>query len=133
MNWFGQTLTRKFTLLLTGFLVLQALQLGVGIFGVLHVGEEGAHINEAGRQRMRTYHLLYLTHEALEFRSWPSEGRKIVDGVLADYDAESDRLDALAGKSAKYEKFREAVTIARAHWDGELKPLLLAFDPSNPQ
>src|SRR3989304_893433 len=98
MNWLSQTLTRKLTLLLAGFLALQTLQLGVGIFGVLHVGEESAAINDAGRQRMRTYHLLYLTHEALEFHSWPSEGRKIVDDVLADYDAGSDRLDALAGK-----------------------------------
>lgn len=133
MNWLGRTLTRKFTLLLAGFLALQVLQLGVGIYGVLHIGEEGAAINEAGRQRMRTYHLLYLTHEALEFHSWPSEGRKIVDSVLADYDAESDRLDVLAGRSAKYKKFREAITAVRAHWDGEVKPLLLVFDPSNPQ
>ncbi len=133
MNWLGRTLTRKFTFLLAGFLALQVLQLGIGISGVLHVGEESAVINEAGRQRMRMYHLLFLTHEALEYHSWPSEGRKVVDGVLADYDAESDRLDALAGKSAKYEKFRGAVTAVRAHWDGELKPLLLAFDPSNPQ
>ncbi|MEK7207573.1 MAG: diguanylate cyclase, partial [Pseudomonadota bacterium] len=133
MNWFSRTLTRKFTLLLAGFLALQVLQLGVGIFGVLHVGEESAAISEAGKQRMRTYQLLYLAHEAMEFRAWPSEERKIVDGVLADYDAESDLLDALAGKLAKYEKFREAVSIARHHWDRELKPLLLAFDPSNPQ
>ena len=91
------------------------LQLGIGIYGVLHIGEEGAAINEAGRQRMRTYRLLYLTHEALEFHSWPSEGRKIVDDVLANYDAESDRLDALAGKSAKYKKFRETIAaVARA-------------------
>ena len=133
MNWLGRTLTRKFALLLAGFLALQALQLGIGIFGVLHVGEESAAINEAGRQRMRMYHLLYLAHEALEYHSWPSEGRKIVDGVLADYDAESDRLDALAGRSAKYKKFRETIAAVRVHWDGEIKPLLLAFDPSNPQ
>lgn len=133
MNWLGLTLTRKFTLLLTGFLVLQVLQLGIGIFGILHVGEESAAINNAGKQRMRTYHLLYLAHEALESRSWPSEGRKFVNDVLADYDAESDRLDALAGNSSKYEKFRKAVTIARTHWDGGIKPLLLTFDPSNPQ
>lgn len=133
MNWLGKTLTRKFTLLLAGFLALQALQLGVGIYGILHIGEEGAALNEAGKQRMRTYQLLYLAHEAMEFRSWPSEGRKIVDGILADHDAESDRLDALADKSAKYKRFREAITAARAHWDGEMKPLLLTFDPSNPQ
>jgi diguanylate cyclase (GGDEF)-like protein len=132
MSWLGRTLTRKFTLLLAGFLALQALQLGVGIYGILHIGEEGTAINEAGRQRMRVYQLLTLTHEALEFHSWPSEGRKIVDGVLADYDAETGRLDALAGASAN-EKFREAVTTARVHWGGEIKPLLLAFDPSNPQ
>ncbi|HLD14642.1 MAG TPA: HAMP domain-containing protein, partial [Burkholderiales bacterium] len=133
MSWLGKTLTRKFILLLAGFLVLQALQLGIGIFGILHVGEESAAINEAGRQRMHTYHLLYLTHEALESRSWPSEGRKIVDGILADYDAESDRLEALAGKLEKYGKFREAVAVARTHWDGGMKPLLLAFDPADHQ
>ena len=133
MNWLSQTLTRKFTLLLAGFLALQLLQLGIGIFGILHVGEQSATLNDAGRQRMRTYQLLFLAHEALESHSWPSEGRKIVDGVLADYDAESDRLDALAGKSAKSKKIREAIVVARAHWGGEIKPLLLAFDPSSPQ
>ena len=133
MNWLSQTLTRKFTLLLAGFLALQLLQLGIGIFGILHVGEQSATLNDAGRQRMRTYQLLFLAHEALESHSWPSEGRKIVDGILADYDAESDRLDALAGKSAKSKKIREAIIVARAHWDGEMKPLLLAFDPSSPQ
>ncbi len=133
MNWLGLTLTRKFTLLLAGFLALQLLQLGVGIFGILHVGEKSANINEAGRQRMRTYHLLFLTHEALESRSWPSEGRKILEGVLADYDAESDRLDALASKPARSEKIREAIVVARTHWYGEMKPLLLVFDPSIPR
>ncbi|MCR4303374.1 MAG: diguanylate cyclase [Gallionella sp.] len=133
MNWLNRTLTGKFTFLLAGFLALQALQLGVGIYGILHVGEEGAAVSKAARQRMRTYQLLYLAHEALESRSWPSEGRKIMDDVLADYDTESDRLDAQAGKLAKYEKFREAVTVAHTYWDGELKPLLLAFDPSNLQ
>ncbi len=132
MNWFGQTLARKFTTLLAGFLVLQLFQLGAGIFGILHVGEESATINEAARQRMRMYQLLSLTHEALEFHSWPSEGRKIVDGVLADYDAESNRLDALVGKLVN-EKFLAAVTAERTHWNGEMKPLLLAFDPPNPQ
>ncbi len=131
-RWFGRSLIRKFALLFAGFLLLQALQLGVGIFSILHVGEESAADGEAGKQRMRTYQLLYLAHAALESRSWPSEGRTIVGGVLADYDAESDRLDALAGKLAN-EKFRGAVTAARARWDGEMKPLLLAFDPSNPQ
>ena len=85
MNWLSQTLTRKFSLLLVGFLVLQVLQLSIGILGILHVGEQSATLNDAGRQRMRTYHLLFLAHEALESHSWPSEGRKIVDGILADF------------------------------------------------
>ncbi len=132
VHWLSRTLTHKFVLLLAGFLALQVLQLGVGIFGILYVGEESVAIDEAGKQRMRAYHLLYLVHEALGNHSWPSEGRKIVDDILADYDAESDHLDVLAGKLAKYEKFREAVGTARAHWDGEIRPLLLAFDPSSP-
>lgn len=133
VHWLSQTLTRKFMFLLAGLLALQILQLGIGIFGILHVGEESAAINEAGKQRMRMYHLLYLTHEALEYRSWPSEGRSIVDGVLADYDAESDRLDVLAGESVRNKKLQDTVAAARHHWGAELKPLLLAFDPSNPQ
>lgn len=132
LHWLNRTLTRKFTSLLAGFLVLQALQLGIGIFGILHVGEESAVINEAGRQRMRIYQLLFLTHEALESRSWPSEGRAIVDGVLADYDAESRYLDALALKTGD-DEFRDAVNTVRRHWEGELKPRLLAFDPSDPR
>jgi len=133
MNWLGRTLTRKFTLLLAGFLALQALQLGIGIFGILHVGDVDSYFSKAGRQRMRTYQLLYLAHEALEYHSWPSEGRKIMDDVLADYDVTSDNLATLAATVARDEKLRDAVTLARTHWDGELKPLLLAYDPSNLQ
>ena len=33
----------------------------------------------------------------------------------------------------KYKNFGKPSSRARAHWDGEIKPLLLAFDPSNPQ
>ena len=64
-NWLGRTLTRKFTLLLAGFLALQVLQLGVGVFGILHLGEEGAFSNEAGRQRYRTLLVAVRAEEAL--------------------------------------------------------------------
>ena len=33
-GWVGRTLTRKFALLLSGFLALQILQLGLGIYQV---------------------------------------------------------------------------------------------------
>jgi len=65
-NWLGRTLARKFMLLLAGFLALQALQLGVGISGLLHIGEEAAGlVNEAGRQRYRTLLLGTLARQAV--------------------------------------------------------------------
>lgn len=131
MNWFSRTLTRKFTFLLAGFLALQAFQLGIGIFGILHVGEESAAINEAGRQRMHIYKLLFLTHEALESSSWPSEGRAIMGDVIAAYDAECRRLHALVVKMVDND-FRDAVATVCSHWESELKRRLLAFDPSDP-
>ncbi len=39
MNWLRSTLTRKFLLLLFGFLMLQLLQLGIGVYDVLHIGQ----------------------------------------------------------------------------------------------
>jgi len=65
-NWLGRTLARKFMLLLAGFLALQALQLGVGISGLLHIVEEAAGlVNEAGRQRYRTLLLGTLARQAV--------------------------------------------------------------------
>ena len=73
-NWSGRTLTRKFVLLLAGFLALQALQLGFGIYGVLHIGEEAAGlVNEAGRQRYRTLLLGTLARQAVADGAWTAE------------------------------------------------------------
>ena len=41
-TWLGRTLTRKFILLLIGFLCLQGVQLFIGVFGNLHLGGEVA-------------------------------------------------------------------------------------------
>lgn len=35
-SFLGRTLTRKITVLLAGFLAMQSLQLGAGIYGILH-------------------------------------------------------------------------------------------------
>src|SRR4030066_257446 len=69
-TWLGRTLTRKFILLLVGFLLLPGAPLFIGVFGNLHVGGEAALINDAGRQRMRTFQLASLTHQAVIAGSW---------------------------------------------------------------
>ena len=87
-SWFGRSLVRKFALLFAGFLLLQALQLGVGIFGIMHIGEEGAAINEAGRQRYRTVLLGTLARGA------PGR-RRLVGGTAGAVFGHPDRLRTL--------------------------------------
>ena len=50
-----RTLTAKFIVLFLCFLVLQAVQLVVGITAILHLGEETALVNEVGKQRMTAF------------------------------------------------------------------------------
>lgn len=131
MNWFSQTLTRKFTLLLAGFLVLQALQLGVGIFGVLHVGEEmGALINEAGKQRFRTLLLDTLTRQAVAAGRWSPASHETFTATLADYERYFTEFGEQTDESRANDALRALVSEARTKWEKELRPLLLAINPA---
>ena len=127
----GRTLTRKFLLLLAGFLILQAAQLGAGVFGVLHAGEEGAFINEAGRQRMRTLLLASLAQEAVAAGAWRPEQRKRFDEAIAASDAYFARYDeSAAGRATRYRALDDLRRGTRADWERGLKPLLSAVDPA---
>ncbi|MEK6550824.1 MAG: diguanylate cyclase [Pseudomonadota bacterium] len=129
-NWLGRTLTRKFTLLLAGFLALQTLQLGVGIFGVLHIGEEGAAINEAGRQRYRTVMLGTLARGAMAAGAWSAEQRALYSATLTDYERYFTSFSARLARSRTRAQATPIIEEARAYWEDELKPLLADFDPA---
>ncbi|MEK7840792.1 MAG: HAMP domain-containing protein, partial [Pseudomonadota bacterium] len=129
-NWLGRTLTRKFTLLLAGFLALQTLQLGVGIFGVLHIGEEGAAINEAGRQRYRTVMLGTLARGAMAAGAWSAEQRALYSATLTDYERYFTSFSARLARSRARAQATPIIEEARAYWEDELKPLLADFDPA---
>ncbi len=129
MNWWGQTLTRKFTLLLAGFLVLQALQLGVGIFGILHIGEVGTAINDAGKQRMRTLLLGNMLRQAVTADGWSGESQKIFARTLADYEHQFAEIGERTENTRAQDELRPLLTEARAKWENELKPLLMEVDP----
>ena len=85
--WLGRTLTRKFTLLLAVFLALQAIQLGVGIFSLRHLGEEAALINDAGKQRMRLLAMRHLVHEASIAGRWEPGQREQLSGLIAEQES----------------------------------------------
>ena len=118
-------------LLLAGFLALQALQLGVGISGLLHIGEEAAGlVNEAGRQRYRTLLLGTLARQAMADGAWTAEGHEQFLAVWKEYEfyfAEFQRLAATARKSLQLQPL---LAEARASWEKELQPLLAGFDPA---
>ena len=104
-------------LLLAGFLALQALQLGVGISGLLHIGEEAAGlVNEAGRQRYRTLLLGTLARQAMADGAWTAEGHEQFLAVWKEYEfyfAEFQRLPATGRKSLQ---LQPPPGPARARW-----------------
>lgn len=132
-SWLGHTLTRKFTLLLAGFLALQALQLAVGVLGTLHIGEEAAGlVNEAGRQRYRTLLLGTLARQAVSDGAWMAQRYERFIAVGKDYEAyfaEFERRAALARKPS----LQAMLAAARSNWELTLRPLLMEIDPARPQ
>jgi diguanylate cyclase (GGDEF)-like protein len=132
-HWLGRTLTRKFTLLLAGFMALQALQLGVGISGILHISEEAAGlVNEAGRQRYRTLLLGTLARQALADGAWTVERREQFTAVRKEYELYFAEFQRLAAQVRTSPQFQPLLAEARASWEKELLPLLAEFDLARP-
>lgn len=133
-TWLGHTLTRKFTVLLAGFLALQALQLGVGVFGILHIGEQAAGlVNEAGRQRYRTLLLGTLARQAVSDGAWTAQRQGRFIAVAKEYErsfVEFERRAALAGSAPQ---LRTMLAAARENWQQTLRPLLMRVDPTRPE
>jgi two-component system nitrate/nitrite sensor histidine kinase NarX len=139
----GRTLTRKFILLLVGFLLLQGAQLFIGVFGNLHVGGEAALINDAGRQRMRTFQLASLTHQAVIAGSWSPALRHAFDETLTVYETYFGKRLAqfVEGRSLIEELLdserempaRALFAEAQRAWQQEMRPLLLGIDTARPR
>lgn len=137
-TWLGRTLTRKFILLLVGFLLLQGAQLFIGVIGNLHLGDEGGFINEAGRQRYRTLLVAVRGEEALAAGKSTAE----VTGLRVEMDAyfgrfriflDGDRgIEGLAFHSARHDALRAALAQAEEIWRSELRPLVVVFEGTPP-
>jgi diguanylate cyclase (GGDEF)-like protein len=120
-----RTLTGKFVALLACFLLLQIAQLGLGVVAVLHLGDETGLVNEAGKQRMRTYSLANHLHAAVDNDAWSDEGRRSFDRVMADYDAFFARASFTSLSDFLHQKFTVYLKQAQKAWSEEMKPLLL--------
>ena len=89
MHWLRRGLTRKLTLLLAALL---ALQLGIGIFGVLHIGAESSFINDTGRQRVRTLAIGQLARQGMNEPAWHDAPRVSLHDAILAYDEAFDRF-----------------------------------------
>lgn len=127
--WLGRTLTRKFALLLAVFLALQAIQLGVGIFSLRHLGEEAVLINAAGKQRMRLLAVRHLIHEASIAGRWQPGQREQLAGLIAEQETTYVDLRRHTEKIL-HGDLGATLALAVLRWQGEIKPMLTAFDPS---
>lgn len=138
MNWLGKTLTRKFIILLAGFLVLQAIMLIGGTISVDHIGEEGGLVNDAGRQRYRTLLLAVRAEDMLARNGSVDE----VNELLRQLDAYYVRLRDYVSHESSYVKFFShdgghddlAATLEQveAVWRTELRPLIASIDKLPP-
>lgn len=129
MSFWRPTITGKFVLLLIGFLVLQAGQLGIGILGILDLGAEASFIRQVGLQHTRTLLIANLGRQ-LQAASpqRASEARAALHAAIADYDAmAATRLPEL-GSSAKQAPAEELWQEAAIVWAEELRPLVVGTD-----
>lgn len=125
----GRTLTGKFLFLLAGFLILQTLQLGIGTYGILQLGERVGLINDAGRQRMNTLLLLEDARAAASAKAWTATAR----GDFLRRIEEQDRmLEILAREAFRGRTESPDLARVRTHWDKILKPRLqkIVIDPA---
>jgi diguanylate cyclase (GGDEF)-like protein len=130
----GRTLTRKFVLLLSGFLALQVLQLGLGIYQVWEVSEEAELLSGAGK--IRPLALAEIGRRALtpgdaQAQTWRAFRERLAlhDGIYRRLREkyEPRKVDEHYGRLAGFA--REASET----WERELRPLLLAVNPDHPQ
>ena len=133
-GWVGRTLTRKFALLLSGFLALQMLQIGLGIYQVREVSEEAELLSGVGK--IRPLLLADLGRRALapgdaQARSWQTfrERFALHDGIYRRLREEYEPKKA----DLHYGRIAGVVLEASETWERELRPLLLAVDPDHPQ
>ncbi len=130
----GRTLTRKFALLLSGFLALQLLQLGLGIYQVRKVSEEAELLSGVGK--VRPLLLADLGRRALASGDPQSGSWHAFRERFALHDGIYRRLrDAYAPKKTDehYGRLASLALETSATWEQELRPLLLAVDPAHPQ
>lgn len=129
-----RTLTGKFIVLLLCFLVLQGIQLVVGIIAILHLSEEAVLAGDVGKQRMRVFLLAtYLYRERFaSIRGKP--GQEDFDSSIAEVDRFFQRygpkvlLREVSAPSARAE-----FEMARQAWSDEMRPALMAIrQPGQP-
>lgn len=128
-DWLGRTLTRKFLLLLGGFLVLQAVQLATGIAGFVRLAEDTGVLDELDRQRVHLLVLAALSEEAVDAGRWGPGARQRFEATLGQADAcfSSAKLPA----ALRDDPDLEAQWLAlQSDWEAALRPLLLAVDPA---
>ena len=127
-----RTLTAKFIVLLLCFLVLQAVQLVVGITAILHLGEETALVNEVGKQRMTAFLLASYTRQAVDAGRWGQVEQEVFDRSVA----ETDRFFQYYGEAALIAQLpnlsaKTHFAAAKRVWTNELRPSLVLVRQGN--
>ncbi len=130
MAWLPRTVTGKFTLLLSVFLILQTVQLTVAVIHLSRVSHDSGLINDAGRQRMRTLLLEHMTAQVLQPNADPVRYRHRLVEEIDRYEEVLRRLRERAQRVGANRDLLVMTADARSVWENELKPVLVGIDPT---
>ena len=119
-----RTLTGKFIALLACFLVLQTVQLALGVVAIMHLGDETGLVNEAGKQRMRTYQLATYARKAVDAGVWTEDNRQAFDQAMADYDVFFISTSFAPLSDFMHQRSMALFTQTEKSWGEVMKPLL---------
>ncbi len=125
MKWLRPTITRKFLLLLFGFLALQFLQLGIGVYSMLRIGQQSAMIGAINEQRLQTLVLGDLARSSVDpVRT--AETRDLLGFGMIRYDEGLLEIEEFLARQPSDSVVTMAlIGEARLAWSELLYPLLL--------
>lgn len=132
MKWLRPTVTHRFLLILFGFLALQLLQLGVGIYSMMRIGQLNALVSTISEQRLQTLMLGDLARNMFDRSDVDQTQQKLGFGMIQYGQGLLEIEESMATYYRDSIMPMALVGEARLAWSEDLYPLLQRAYASQP-
>jgi diguanylate cyclase (GGDEF)-like protein len=116
-------LSRRFLLLLLGFIALQLTQLALGVYNASRVGRQGEIIELVAEARFQTWALIETARVAADNGPAAKAGRRALAMALVEYGERLRQMDDVLARNADFDYTPFSSTV-RFNWWSPLEPLL---------